>query len=399
MLLHRPRYGGEMMEGFVFPNELHVTWSVMIVLYPYITGLVAGAFIVSSLYHVFGFTQLRPIGRFSLVSAFVFLLFAPVPLLNHLGRPERAFNILITPNFSSAMSGFGFIFAIYSIIVFLEIWFDYRADLIQRWEKAKGLSKKTYYLILLGATQRTERTDEIDHAVVKTLAGIGIPVALILHGYVGFLFGSIKANPWWSTPLMFIIFICSAVVSGMAVLIFLYQFVTWLKGIEADQVALDTLGKFLWGFMILAVSLELMEILSVAYEQTDRWSVLRELIYGRLWYTYVILQIGVCSLIPFFLLSLKNLLNLPRRFGNLILFFSSILLLCQVLLMRWNVVIGGQLLSKSYRGFTSYLPGLWEKEGLIVSALILIIPFLLLREFDKFFPFFSKKDQPVGEPG
>ena len=41
------------MEGFVFPNEAHVTWSVMIVLYPYITGLVAGAFIVSSLYHVF----------------------------------------------------------------------------------------------------------------------------------------------------------------------------------------------------------------------------------------------------------------------------------------------------------------------------------------------------------
>ncbi len=41
-------------QGFVFPNEMEVLWSLMIVLYPYITGLVAGAFIVSSLYHVFG---------------------------------------------------------------------------------------------------------------------------------------------------------------------------------------------------------------------------------------------------------------------------------------------------------------------------------------------------------
>ena len=86
------------MGDFVFPNELNVTWTVMIVMYPYITGLVAGAFIVSSLFHVFGLKQLEPIARFSLVSSFAFLLFAALPLLNHLGRPERALNIMITPH-------------------------------------------------------------------------------------------------------------------------------------------------------------------------------------------------------------------------------------------------------------------------------------------------------------
>lgn len=384
-----------MMEGFVFPNETHVTWSVMIVMYPYITGLVAGAFIVSSLYHVFGFEQLRQIGRFSLVSAFFFLLFAPVPLLNHLGRPERAFNIMITPNFRSAMSGFGFVYAIYTGIVFLEIWFHYRADFIDRWNRAKGLPRKLCYLLLLGATTRTPETDRVDHAIVKTLAGVGIPIALVLHGYVGFLFGSIKANPWWSTPLMFIIFICSALVSGVSVLIFLFQFVTWLRRIPVDQAALDTLARFLWGFMIVAVSLELMEILSVAYEQTARWAVLKDLIYGRLWITYVILQLLVCSLVPFLLLSVRNLFQLPNRVGNFLIFISAGLLLLQVLLMRWNVVIGGQLLSKSYRGFTSYLPGIWDKEGLFVAALILIIPFLLLREFDRLFPFFSAPKREI----
>jgi Ni/Fe-hydrogenase subunit HybB-like protein len=353
------------MEGFVFPNEAHVTWTVMIVLYPYITGLVAGAFIVSSLYHVFGFEQLRPVARFSLVSAFVFLLFAPLPLLNHLGRPERALNIMVTPNFRSAMSGFGFVYAIYAGIVFLEIWFNYRIDFVRRWNDARGFKR------------------------VKVLAGIGIPVALILHGYVGFLFGSIKANPWWSTPLMFIIFIFSAIVSGIAVLTFLYLFVTWRRRIPRDQATVNSLARFLWGFMMIAVVLELMEVLSVAYEQTEEWAVLKELIEGRLWLSYALLQIGLCSIGPFLLLSAVSLFRLPTRIANLLIFLSSLLLLGQVLLMRWNVVIGGQILSKSYRGFSEYLPGFLEKEGLLVAAIIIIVPFLLLRLFDKSFPFFA----------
>ncbi len=384
------------MEGFVFPNEMHVTWTVMIVLYPYITGLVAGAFIVSSLYHVFGFEQLKPIARFSLVSAFAFLLFATVPLLNHLGRPERAFNIMITPHFTSAMSGFGFVYASYSVIVALEVWFHYRADLIARYESSRGFAKAIFRAILLGATLRTEETDRIDQKWVKTLAAIGIPVACILHGYVGFLFGSIKANPWWSTPLMFIIFLFSAIVSGVSVLIFLYQFVAWLRRIKIDQVALDTMARFLWGFMIIAVVLELMDVLSIAYEQTEEWVILRDLMNGRLWYTYVIGQLLICSLVPFFLLTLVVLIRLPRRLSNSLIFLSATLLLGQVLLMRWNVVIGGQLISKSYRGFTDYMPGFFSKEGLVVAAVIFIIPFALLWGFDKIFPFFPSTE-PVDD--
>jgi Ni/Fe-hydrogenase subunit HybB-like protein len=386
------------MEGFVFPNDVHVTWTVMIVLYPFTTGLVAGAFIVSSLYYVFGFTQLRPIARFSLVSAFVFLLFAPIPLLVHLGRPERAFNIMITPNFRSAMSGFGFVYAAYAIIVLLEIWFHYRADLIARWNSTSGLTKWVFFVLLLGNTRRNSNTDRIDRKIVVTLAGIGIPVAMVLHGYVGFLFGSIKANPWWSTPLMFIIFIFSAIVSGVAVLIFLYQFITWKRGLRADQDTIDTMARFLWGFMICAVTLELMEILSVSYEQTEEWSILKELIVGHLWFTYVILQLGICSAVPFFLLSGTTLLRLPRSISNLLIFISATLLLGQVLLMRWNVVVGGQLLSKSQRGFTyHYLPGIFEKEGLLVAFLIFVIPFLILREFDSVFPFFERAPVDDGE--
>jgi hypothetical protein len=63
--------------------------------------------------------------------------------------------------------------------------------------------------------------------------------------------------------------------------------------------------------------------------------------------------------------------------------------------MRWNVVIGGQLVSKSYRGFTSFMPGVLEKEGLLVAAIIFILPFVILGQFDRIFPFFPDAKKKI----
>src|SRR3989304_4374264 len=102
---------------YIYPNEAEFQWSILIVLYPFITGLVAGAFVVSALYHVFGMKALRPVARMALITALAFLLIAPLPLQAHLGRPERAFLIFLTPQFTSAMAGFGFIWLCYLILV------------------------------------------------------------------------------------------------------------------------------------------------------------------------------------------------------------------------------------------------------------------------------------------
>jgi predicted membrane protein len=155
--------------------------------------------------------------------------------------------------------------------------------------------------------------------------------------------------------------------------------------------------RFLWGFMIVAVVLELMDLLSLAYEQTERWAAIKELITGPLWYTYVIGQNLIGSLGSFLLLATTVLFKLPQKLSNFLVFLTSGLLLIQVLLMRWNVVIGGQLISKSYRGYTSFMPGFLEKEGILVAAVIFILPFLILRQFDRIFPFFPvSKQKPSG---
>ncbi|UCH84679.1 MAG: polysulfide reductase NrfD, partial [Candidatus Latescibacterota bacterium] len=119
------------IQGYIYPNEVELHWGLLVVIYPYVTGLVAGAFILASLVKVFKVKELQPTYRMSLLTALAFLLVAPLPLLAHLGHPERSFEIFLTPNRESAMAMFGFVYAWYLMaVLLLEIWFDYRRDLI-----------------------------------------------------------------------------------------------------------------------------------------------------------------------------------------------------------------------------------------------------------------------------
>src|SRR5512146_2111421 len=123
----------------MFPNEIELQWGLLIVLYPYLTGLVAGAFILASLERVFNVREVQPTYRLALLTALAFLIVAPLPLLAHLGHPERCFEMFLTPNLHSAMAMLGFVYAWYlTVVLLLEIWFDYRKDLIVWARHEKG---------------------------------------------------------------------------------------------------------------------------------------------------------------------------------------------------------------------------------------------------------------------
>src|SRR4030065_448180 len=128
--------------GYIYPNEYEMQWGLLIVVYPYLTGLVAGAFILASLERVFKVKALQPIYRLSLLTALSFLIVAPLPLLAHLGHPGRSNEIFLTPNTKSAMAMFGFVYAWYLMVVLLlELWFDYRKSIVIWSKEKKGLSK------------------------------------------------------------------------------------------------------------------------------------------------------------------------------------------------------------------------------------------------------------------
>ena len=228
------------VEGFIYPNELELQWSVLIVLYPFITGLVAGAFILASLERVFNVQAVKPTYRLALLTALAFLLVAPLPLQLHLGHPERSLEMYLTPHTQSAMAMFGFVYLWYLMVVLvLEIWLDYRRDIVLKWRASTGVTKALYGAMALWSDNIGESALRLDDRIGRALTVIGIPSAFLLHGYVGFIFGSIKANPWWSTPLMPIVFLFSAIVSGIACILLLYFVTCWLRRVPVDMPCVD----------------------------------------------------------------------------------------------------------------------------------------------------------------
>src|SRR3972149_4270935 len=184
------------VEGFIYPNELELQWSVLIVLYPFVTGLVAVAFILASLERVFNVEAGKPTYRLALLTALAFLLVAPLPLHLPLGHPERSLEMYLTPHTQSAMAMFGFVYLWYLMVVLvLEIWFDYRRELVLKARGSTGGPRHLYRAMALWSDDISEAALRLDDKIGKWLTIIGIPSAFLLHGYVGVIFGSLKGNP------------------------------------------------------------------------------------------------------------------------------------------------------------------------------------------------------------
>lgn len=391
-------------ELFVYPNEF-IYWSIQIVMYPYMTGLVAGAFVLSSLYHVFDQKGLKEIAQFSLVFSLALLPVAALPLLLHLQQPTRAMEPLLTPHFTSAIAAFGIVFSTYALIVVSEIWFVYRKYFVEQVMELKGkpglsnlLSRLVYQALTMGAYDLSDEAIATDKKAARILAGVGIPVACFLHGYAGFIFGSVKANALWMSPLMPVIFIMSAVVSGIALCMLTYIVIMEWRAFRnrrsaseagrihgAEKEVVFQAGRYLLGFLVAAISLELLDLIFRGYTAMKSWDILRSVMYGKDFFNIFILQYTLGNLVPFVLLLLPKLTIRRTVVALLLVLFG-------VFMMRWNVVIGGQAFSLSFSGYMHYhipvIPHSMEtyKEGLFGALTVAVIPFLLFSVINKFVP-------------
>jgi len=380
------------VEGFMYPNEVELQWSVLIVLYPFLTGLVAGAFILASLERVFNVQAVKPTYRLALLTALSFLLVAPLPLQLHLGHPERSFEMYLTPHRTSAMAMFGFVYLWYLMAVLvLEIWLDYRRDIVMLSQSASGLRRVVYRVLTLGSSNISEQALHVDERAGWLITLIGIPSAFLLHGYVGFIFGSVKANPWWSTPLMPVVFLFSAMVSGIATVMLLYMFLTWSRKETIDMRCVDTIARYLFYTFIIDFSLETLDLIHRIYESDESFRSLDFMVHTKLYISHIVVQIGLGTITPIILLALTQVLKLSEITRKRIYTTAGCLTLVGIFAMRWNVVIGGQLFSKSFLGYTTYKMGLVAREGLLTAAVLTLLPFAILWVLVTLLPPWPKK--------
>ena len=367
------------VEGFMYPNEIELQWSVLIVLYPFLTGLVAGAFILASLERVFRVDAVKPTYRLALLTALAFMLIAPLPLQLHLGHPERSLEMYLTPHTSSAMAMFGFVYLWYLMAVLvLEIWLDYRRDIVVRSQVTTGWTRWIYKVMTLGSTNISESALALDQKVGWIITIIGIPSAFLLHGYVGFIFGSVKANPWWSSPLMPVVFIFSAMVSGIAAVMLIYMFMCKARGMQIDMRCVDTIAKYLFYAFLVDFTLEVLDLIHRVYESDESFRSLDFMVHTKLYFPHIVIQILLGTLTPILILAATQVLPLREGRRKILYGLAGCLTLMGIFAMRWNVVIGGQLFSKSFLGYTTYKMGLFAREGLLTAVVLTILPFFIL---------------------
>ena len=376
--------------GYIYPNEIEVHWGLLIVVYPYITGVVAGAFILASLVKVFNVKEVQPLYRLAMLTALAFLLVAPLSLVSHLGHPFRAYEIFLTPQTSSAMAMFGFVYAWYLMVVLLvEIWFDYRKDMIVWSQEETGVMRHIHRVLSLFSKDVSDEALRFDNQALKVITIIGIPSAFLLHGYVGFIFGSIKANPWWSSVLMPIVFLFSAIVSGIALVILLYMIIYPMLGGKIDMKCVDKGMSFLFYAVIVDFSLEFVDFIHRIYQSEEEIKILGELVMNKLFFSLVIVQVLMGMLFP---LGVLSAIKIFRRFREseelrkMLYFVSLILIQGGIFATRWNVVIGGQMFSKSFRGLTTYKMDFGGIEGLLYALGLLALPLVILAVLLKILP-------------
>lgn len=378
----------------MYPNEIELQWSVMIALYPYLTGLVAGAFILASLERVFRVEAVKPTYRLALLTALAFLLVAPLPLQLHLGHPERSFEMYLTPHRSSAMAMFGFVYLWYLMAVLVvEIWLDYRRDIVINSQTTTGFKRLVYKVLTLGSSNISEASLALDQRVGYIVTLIGIPSAFLLHGYVGFIFGSIKANPWWSTPLMPVVFLFSAMVSGIAAVMLLYMLSCRLRKQPIDIPCVDTIAKYLFYTFIIDFSLEMLDLIHRIYESDESFRSLDFMVHTRLFTSQIVIQIALGTVVPIALLALTQVSRFSEKARKRIYSIAGCLTLIGIFAMRWNVVIGGQLFSKSFLGYTTYKLELITREGLLISIALLLLPLAILWVLIKLLPPWHEQEQ------
>jgi Ni/Fe-hydrogenase subunit HybB-like protein len=401
-------------EPFVYPNEF-IYWSIQIVMYPFITGLIAGAFVLASLYHFFGIKELKDVSKFSLILSFALFVVAPMPLLLHLQHPLRGINVFLTPHFTSAIAAFGLVYAAYGAVVASEIWFLYRRYFVEtarslRDKPDKVFLEKVKYIIFsiltLGVYDVSAGALRKDEKAIKILAAVGVPTAFLLHGYAGFIFGSVKANALWMSPLMPFIFIMSAIVSGIALCMLTYVAVMEInkflikreraasfpfrsekeiRRVEVHEVRVTV--KYLLMFMVVAITLEFFDLVFRAYTGVKSWEILSTVIYGKEFFNIFILQYGIGGVLPMFILLMPGLTVKRAVVGLILVLFG-------VFMMRWNVVIGGQVFSVTFDGYMHYkfpiVPHDYEtfKEGLFGATLVGVLPFFFFWIFNKIAPVF-----------
>lgn len=375
-----------------------ISWGMWVSAYIYFVGLSAGSFLLSTMIYVFGMKQFEKVGRMALLSAFFSLTAALLFVWVDLGHPWRAWRIFFEPHWTSVMTIESWLYLVYMFIIVAELWLLMRADLARMGAETPGLKGALYQWLALGydlpqGAEEAEESAKWTRRWVTTLGILGVPTAIGVHGGTGAIFAVAIARPYWFSPLLPIIFLVSALVSGTALVLFIYAF--FGKRDAGYRGLLEGLGGLLLLFIAIDVVLLMFDALISLYGQlpdhADAW---KAIVTGKYAFVFWIGQVGMAALVPIFLVGFGRARLPPAWLG--VAGLSTVL---GIVAVRLNIVIPGFVVPElkgldtafiDSRLAYNYFPSAWEWLSTIGLVAVVVLAFSLAYEF---LPLYEREEE------
>jgi predicted membrane protein len=136
----------------------------------------------------------------------------------------------------------------------------------------------------------------------------------------------------------------------------------------------------------------MLDLVHRIYEADESFKSLDFMVHTQLYVPHIVIQIVLGTILPIALLGLVQLVRLREGVRKGLYAAAGVLTLIGIFAMRWNVVIGGQLFSKSFLGYTTYKLDFATREGLLPAIIILILPFLILWVLVRLLPPWNREE-------
>ncbi len=282
----------------------------LIAIYFYITGLHMGFYTTSVVATLLDKQEWKPIGKIGAVGALVVLAVAPIFLLVDLTQIPRFWHLFPYINLRSPITWGTFFLTAYPPIGLIYTWYVFRKN--YRAAKIWGLC--------------------------------GFPVAVSVHGYTGFILALGAGRAIWNTSLNPILFLVSAMVSGLALIVIIinvrfYYFAREEEPVQraADMKIIHTLVRMMYLFLIVELFLMGCDLAVLANSKAEEYMTFQLLTQGNWSPLFLGVELTMGGIIPIILLSIKKIRLHPIGQCAACLF-----ILCGILAMRIIIVVGGQ---------------------------------------------------------
>ncbi len=365
--------------------SIQIPWATLVSAYILLVVAGSGLCIINALGTVFGMHRYEMMAKRIIFLSMTSILFGLTYILLHLGRPERVliYN-LISPNFRSAISWMGALYNVYLIVIVIEFWLLIRTDLVERAERAAGLTKTIFNLLALkkldewrmGAVVKDPRLPRI----IGTLALVTGVAALTMLGSV---FAHIESRVLWYGPYYPIYFLLSALFSGYALLLAV-TIITYRA--NGDDMLPEVKALIFEMAQVLALLLAAGFVLTTFRMITGLYNPVRQeplmlLLTGPFSLSFWIFEVGLMSVLPVFVLIRAYR---KKRPGGVL--WGSLMVLTGAFVMRYVFIVAGQIYPNIKEGLPSYLPTVMEVLliGGVFGAFLLVYTlgekFLPLKE-------------------